>query len=174
MRTASAADGEGSVVHISDLDPETRRKFFPDADTLVKTRAKPTAKGKLDLRKSAEDTFVAHCRAYKLPMFKREHKFALERGRGWRFDFCWETDGNGQPLMVAVEVEGLVARYVNGEQFAYGRHATFAGFENDAIKYATAAILGWTVLRFNQRLVTNGTAIDMTVECLKAKGWVPR
>jgi hypothetical protein len=154
-------------MHISDLDPETRRKFFPDIETAVKTRAKPTARTKVDLRKSAEDAFVFQCRAFKLPMFKREFKFALDRGRGWRFDFCWPD------FMLALECEGLVARYVNGEQFAYGRHATFAGFEHDAIKYATAAIMGWTVLRFNQRLITNGTAIDMTLECLKAKGFKP-
>lgn len=159
-------------MRVNDLDAETRRKYFPDLDTRVKTRAKPTAKAKLDLRKSAEDSFVIQCRALKLPMFKREYKFALERGWGWRFDFAFLDDGQGHEFKIAVECEGLVARYVNGEQFAYGRHATFAGFENDAIKYATAAILGWTVLRFNQRLVTNGTAIDMTLEMLKSKGFV--
>ena len=129
--------------------------------------AKPRSKAKRpDLKKTAEDVFVLHCRAHKLPMFKREYLFAKDLGRLWRFDFAWPE------LHCALEVEGLVAMQArDGSTLAGGRHATFQGFEGDAVKYATAAILGWSVLRFNQRLVTNGTAIDMTKDLLKARGW---
>lgn len=121
---------------------------------------KPPSKG--------EETFVLHCRLRKLPMFKREFKFALARGRGWLFDFAFVD------YKVAVEIEGLVAmRARDGSTLAGGRHATFQGWRGDAIKYATAAVMGWSVLRFDQSLVKDKTAIDMTHELLRSKGWAP-
>lgn len=62
--------------------------------------------------------------------------------RKWRFDFAWPARS------IAVEVEGQ------------GRHQTFKGFEDDCVKYGEAALLGWTVLRFNTRMVKDGRALD--------------
>lgn len=67
-----------------------------------------------------------------------EYQFALPRK--WRFDFCWPD------LKLAVEIEGGT--------WIQGRHSRGKGFEKDAEKYNTAAMLGWLVLRFTTRQVT--------------------
>lgn len=148
-------------MHISDLNPETRRKFHLDVEHGVEQRAPKKSR-----KDEAELEFAFQCRAHRLPMFKREYKFAAEsHGRGWMLDFAWVD------YQVALEVEGLVVRRVNGELVTSGRHVTPVGFRGDCLKYATAAVLGWSVLRFEQTQVTNGLAIDMTLQLLRAKGW---
>ena len=115
---------------------------------------------------NSEELFALHCRAEALPPVVREHMFATEsHDRRWRFDFSWKQ------FMVAVEIEGLVLRFKDGKPVASGRHATAKGFAEDCRKYAIAAILGWTVLRFNQALVKDGTAINLTMQLLTARGW---
>lgn len=86
---------------------------------------------------------VADINLHKLPEPKLEHKFHGERR--WRFDLCWP------PLMVAVEVEGGV--------YAGGRHTRGKGFEDDAVKYNQALILGWRVFRYSTGQVNKGIAI---------------
>ena len=113
-----------------------------------------------------EETFALHCKAQRLPPVVREHMFATaSHDRLWRFDFSWKE------FMCAVEIEGLVVRFRDGKPVVSGRHASTSGFREDAIKYATAAILGWTVVRFDQTLVKDGTAIDLTMQLLTARGW---
>lgn len=147
-------------MHISDLDPETRRKFFPDIESVEMRAPKRNAKD------DAEKTFAFQCRAHRLPMFKRQYKFAAEsHGRGWMLDFAWPE------LKIGLEVEGLVVRRVNGELLTGGRHVTPGGFRQDCEKYATAAVLGWSVLRFEQTQITSGLAIDFAIQMLRAKGW---
>lgn len=126
-------------------------------------------KRRLDAKKakaqSKEDQFDFQVRGYKLPPFTRQHRFAVSVGRNWSLDFaCLQ-------YMVAVEIEGLVVMRVNGELMVKGRHASISGFKEDCIKYATAAQLGWTVLRFEQSQVKDGTAIDFTQRVLYARGW---
>jgi very-short-patch-repair endonuclease len=153
-------------MRISDLSlmsPSARKQLYEKLGIAPakkkKTRTQPAS--------DAEEMFVGQCRIRKLPMFQREFKFALSKGRGYRFDFCWEE------FKVAVEIEGLVCKYIDGIPYALGRHCTFTGFENDCQKYAIANELGWHVNRFNQALVKNWTAIDMTIDLLKARGWKP-
>ncbi len=144
---------------LSDLPAHLRSKITGIEPPKKKAKASPREDS------AGEERFLFQCRAHGLPPVVREHKFAVQLGRLWRFDFAW-TD-----YLVAVEIEGLVQKYIDGTLYAIGRHASFSGFEGDCIKYANAAILGWRVLRFNQRLVTDGTAIDMTMELLKRQGW---
>lgn len=134
---------------------------------ITANRVKRTKRAKAPKPLSAgEEAFALHCRAHHLPSVTRELAFALEAfGRRWKFDFAWPE------YRVAVECEGLVVRFQAGKKILLGRHVTLEGFEEDAIKYAHAALLGWTVLRFNQRLIGNGTAIDLTRRVLAAKGW---
>ena len=116
--------------------------------------------------KCIEDTFAFQCTTHELPLPKREHLFAQEFGRLWRLDFAWPF------WKVAVEIEGLTAVQArDGSILAGGRHASFQGFRQDCEKYARAAILGWSVLRFEKDLVNSGAAVAMTEEMLKAKGW---
>lgn len=72
--------------------------------------------------------------------------------RRWRFDFAWPD------RMVAVECEGGT--------YTGGRHTTGVGFEKDAEKYDEAALRGWTVLRFTQRQITSGVAIELVERAL--------
>jgi very-short-patch-repair endonuclease len=111
------------------------------------------------------ELFAMHVKAMKLPQPTVEYTFA--KPRRWRFDFAWPE------YRVATEIEGLVAVQHGKRTLAAGRHTSFKGFAEDAIKYATANIYGWHVLRFNQALVQNGTAIDLTEKMLKAQGWEP-
>jgi very-short-patch-repair endonuclease len=59
--------------------------------------------------------------------------------RRWRFDFAFPDK------MLAVEVEG--------GQWG-GRHTSGKGFEQDAIKYAEAMLLGWRVLRIPGSMIS--------------------
>jgi hypothetical protein len=115
---------------------------------------------------SSEELFALHCRAEGLPPVVREHMFATEtHDRLWRFDFSWRE------YWVAVEIEGLVVRFKDGKPVVSGRHASSKGFREDCVKYATATIIGWNVLRFDQSLVKDGTAINLTMQLLTARGW---
>jgi hypothetical protein len=152
---------------------DQQRKLF--GDVVDKPKGAVTARDR-----SAEEVFVHQCRCMKLPMFRREFRFAEHIGRGWRFDFAWvdvatpAEDGTKTPyggLKVALEVEGLVMRRIGGELVVSGRHVTPTGFRSDCEKYATAATMGWAVLRFERDQVTNGTAIDYAVEMLRVRGW---
>ena len=131
------------------------------------------------------DLFALQCRSNDLPQFTREHPFAVKVGRKWRFDFCWNLvagiNGAYRPIRLAVEIEGLVVRQlriqdpqiriITVETIMSGRHATISGFKEDCIKYSTAALLGWTVLRFEQSQVKNRFAIAMTMRVLHRMGW---
>ena len=115
----------------------------------------------------------------------REHLFARDVGRRWRFDFAHLK------LAIAVELEGGIGRYrdkprdqnsgplgnrmttaeyrrlVSGgadlgpqRTAMTSRHASPDGFEEDSRKYATAMVMGWWVLRFTPRQVDTGEALQ--------------
>ena len=122
------------------------------------------------------DKYSRDCRLRGLPPFVTELRFAKSIGRQWKFDFAFPE------YMVAVEIEGLVSRELfelkRGKPpkrvlVCYGRHATLGGIEEDMVKYNAAALLGWTVLRFNQKPIKKGEACDQTIRVLHARGWRP-
>jgi len=92
-----------------------------------------------------EETFLLHCRAYKLREPERE--VILVPGRKWRVDFYWPSH------RLAVEIEGST-------QFGKSRHSRGQGFENDARKYNTLSLMGIKVMRFTTSMVQSGEAID--------------
>jgi very-short-patch-repair endonuclease len=120
---------------------------------------------KREKSRSKEDLFDFQLRSHGMPKFERQVMFAKSIGRRWMFDFA------NDKYRVAVEVEGLVVMRVNGELIVKGRHASITGFKDDAIKYASAAILGWSVVRFEQSQVKDGTAIELTQRLLASRGW---
>jgi hypothetical protein len=75
-----------------------------------------------------------------VPKPETEHHFAPPRK--WRFDMAWVT------AMIAVEIQG--------GGWTGGRHTRGKGFENDAEKFSTAAVLGWRVLPVTYRQCHNG------------------
>jgi len=98
-----------------------------------------------------EDILVAQIVDRALPEPVREHRFASPRR--WRFDLAWPE------WRVACEVEGGTR--------SRGRHVRPQGYENDCIKYSTAAILGWVVVRVTAAMVQDGRAVDLIAEALK-------
>jgi hypothetical protein len=85
-----------------------------------------------------------------LPAPAREMIFAPPRR--WRFDFSW------LPQKVACEVEGGV--------WSLGRHTRGAGFTEDCVKYAEAAIQGWCVIRVTGEMVRDGRALVLIKRAL--------
>ena len=131
------------------------------------------------------DLFAYQCRSHNLPPYIREYKFALAVKRQWRFDFCWNLPagmyGLKRPIRLAVEIEGIVMRQVRiidpatkvvtVERIMGGRHATITGFKEDCIKYGTASLLGWEVLRFEQSQVKSKFALGLTMRKLHRLGY---
>ena len=79
----------------------------------------------------------------RLPVPVQEYRF--DPSRRWRFDFAYPDK------KLAIEVEGGV--------YTGGRHVRIGGFENDAEKYNTAALMGWMVLRFTPKMIDSGLAL---------------
>lgn len=83
--------------------------------------------------------------------FTRQFRFCL--ARRWKADFALNDS------MTLIEVEGGV--WINGA------HNRGKRFEEDCLKYAEAAIMGWKVLRFSTGQVKNGTALEMIKRLIK-------
>ena len=94
-----------------------------------------------------EELFALHCKVKGLSPV-REWSFA--KPRRWRFDFSWPKE------KLAVEIEG--GTWING------RHNRGSSIEAEMEKYNTAALLGWTVLRFTTAMVKSGAAINLVME----------
>jgi very-short-patch-repair endonuclease len=92
-----------------------------------------------------EETLATHIRYAGLPAPEREYKF--HETRRWRFDFAWPA------LKLAAETEGGT--------YTGGRHTRGSGFAADCEKYNTAAVGGWTVLRFPAEHIKSGEALLM-------------
>lgn len=114
-----------------------------------------------------EALFAEQCRVYHLPVFEQQHKFAKCIGRQWRFDFAFPA------FRVAVEIDGVVMRKVNGAWVTGGRHATVQGMRDDNEKINTAILLGWSVLRFLQSDIKSHNAIKSAMRVLMVRGWKP-
>lgn len=91
-----------------------------------------------------EELLAIQIHAANLPEPEREYQFC--KGRRWRFDFAWPEH------RIAAEVEGGI--------WTGGRHTRGSGFEKDCEKYNTAALLGWTVLRFTGGMVDHAVAVQ--------------
>jgi very-short-patch-repair endonuclease len=99
-----------------------------------------------------ERDLAAQIALYNLPAPMREHRFC---DRGWRFDFAWPD------RKLAAECEGGI--------WTRGRHTRGLGVEADCRKYNTAAIAGWTVLRFTSSMVRTWEAVRTIREFLGVK-----
>lgn len=96
-------------------------------------------------RLTASEQLHQHIIGSGLPDPEREWRF--HETRKWRFDYAYPEK------KIAMEVEGGV--------FTGGRHTFGGGFEKDAEKYNSAALMGWLVLRFTPAMIRRGMAIDM-------------
>lgn len=96
-----------------------------------------------------EEAFALHCRVDSL-FPEREFRFCE---RKWAFDFAFPAE------KLAVEIEGGV--------WSGGRHSRGSGFVKDMVKYNTAVLLGWRILRYSTEMVLAGDAINEVHQALK-------
>lgn len=122
-------------------EPRPRALVTTDQDGVVVDFKRPSKRTRL------EDMLWRRIRDADLPMPELEYRFALAIGRQFRADGFYPPD-------VLLEVEGGIWA-PNA-----GRHNRGSGFQDDAEKYNLAAILGFRVLRFTERMIKDGTAVD--------------
>jgi hypothetical protein len=89
--------------------------------------------------------------------YEREFRFHPERK--WRADFMVGPN-------FAWPVRGRYLIEIEGGAFVAGRHTRGPAFEKDCEKYASAAILGYRVIRCTPRQVENGTALSWIRQAL--------
>lgn len=97
-----------------------------------------------------EEAFALHCRAEKLSPIA---EYVFHPSRKWRLDFYFPES------KIGVEIEGG----------RFGRHQQPKGFEEDCRKYAEAALLGITILRFTTPMAMRGEAIDYVLAALAGR-----
>jgi hypothetical protein len=106
--------------------------------------AKLISKGEILMAKHLKELGLKFCRHYR-----------FYSKRKWEFDFALMSDGPS----IAIEVEGGT--------WGKGRHSYGKGFERDCLKYNTATLLGYRVLRFSTQMVEDGSAKDFLKEWLQ-------
>jgi very-short-patch-repair endonuclease len=105
-------------------------------------------------RSRGEISLARHIEVTGLPTPERQHRFAKELGRQFRFDFAWPD------RKLAVEVDGATfmvkrSRAQRGRLVPVGRHNR----REDLRRSNLAARLGWMVLRYTPDMVFKGEAI---------------
>lgn len=80
--------------------------------------------------------------------------------RNWRADFYIQPQ-------ILVEVEGIIYRPRDAGDKS--RHTTPKGYQNDCEKYNHAQLLGYMVLRFTQKQVKSGEALNTIEKAIEAK-----
>lgn len=120
--------------------PATAKRLMP-RQTLRRLQADARVQG-----------FRDWCRLRGLPEPQAEHRFCDRR---WRFDYAWV------PQLVALEVEGGI--WMKGG----GRHSRGSGMLADMLKYNTATVFGWRVLRATPQTLKSRETLWMLREVLK-------
>ena len=81
--------------------------------------------------------------------------------RQWKFDFA------APEWKLAIEIEGAI--------WVKGRHTRGSGFIRDCVKYNTAALMGWCVIRIPTDWVRDGSYRDLVDQAVavfrKGKGY---
>ncbi|MEB3098820.1 hypothetical protein VCS63_23490 [Achromobacter sp. D10] len=128
------------------------------ATRAVRVSAEKKLAGRIPKAPSAlEERFARDLRALKVLEAQREYRFAPPRM--WRFDFAWPEQ------RFAVEIEGGV--------WTNGRHTRGSGFVADTEKYNAAALAGWKVLRFTEKSVRDGSAVELVAQVLRVPPYNP-
>lgn len=96
-----------------------------------------------------EESLARDLQCYKI-LVVREYQF--DKAWRWRADFAIPSK------MLLIEVEG--------GSWTNGRHNRGSGMAADCIKYNTAVLRGWKILRFTTEQVLSGYAIDTVIEAL--------
>lgn len=126
----------------------------------------PPAPAKRASAKSmAEERLSLQLLSYPNLRVVRQLHFAKSMKRRWRFDFAFPD------FKVAVELDGVVMKRINGTWLTMGRHADVKGMRADNQKGVAAIMCGWSVLHFLQDEVKPRRAINTTLRVLAQRGW---
>lgn len=128
---------QGDYRRMSSMSLAKYRELFPVQKNKKRRSAKQTREPSV-----GEVLLATHLRACKIG-FEQEYKF--HRTRKWRADFLITG------TKILIEVEGGI--------WSGGRHTRGKGYIGDMEKYNSAAMMGFTVLRFSTEQVKAGVAI---------------
>ncbi|MEJ7887401.1 DUF559 domain-containing protein [Acinetobacter baumannii] len=123
------------------------RELFPIQKNKKRRSAKQTREPSV-----GEVLLATHLKACKIN-FEQEYKF--HPTRKWRADFLI----TGKKILI--EVEGGI--------WSGGRHTRGKGYIGDMEKYNSAAMMGFTVLRFSTEQVKSGMALKQIELLIKGK-----
>jgi hypothetical protein len=87
-----------------------------------------------------------------------DYEYQFHPERKWRFDWAILT-GKDPNRRIAIEYEGAV--------FTNGGHVRGSGYTANCEKYNTAALMGWTVLRFTAPMIRAGMHETMIAKALE-------
>ena len=85
-----------------------------------------------------------------------ETEYRFHPDRRWRFDRAHPE------ARVAIEIEGGV--------WSNGRHVRPAGFEEDCVKYNSAAAEGWLVFRVTSKMLDNPANLEAIIDTIRQYG----
>lgn len=128
---------QGDYRRMSSMSLAKYRELFPVQKNKKRRSAKQTREPSV-----GEVLLATHLRACKIG-FEQEYKF--HPNRKWRADFLITG------TKILIEVEGGI--------WSGGRHTRGKGYIGDMEKYNSAAMMGFTILRFSTEQVKAGVAI---------------
>jgi hypothetical protein len=123
----------------------------------LRPRPTPQPRPELSQRRRLETLLWHRMELAGLPEPVKEYPFAASLGRRFRADGFIAPD-------LLLEVEGGI--WATNP----GRHNRGSGFQADAEKYNLAAILGYRILRFTERMIRDGTAVEHIRSAMKLRG----
>lgn len=138
---------QGDYRRMSSMSLAKYRELFPVQKNKKRRSAKQTREPSV-----GEVLLAMHLRACKIG-FEQEYKF--HPNRKWRADFLITG------TKILIEVEGGI--------WSGGRHTRGKGYIGDMEKYNSAAMMGFTVLRFSTEQVKAGVAIKQIEQLVGEK-----
>jgi len=102
-----------------------------------------------------ENIFLFNWKALGGPKLTREYRF--HESRRWRFDFAIPE------IRYAFEVEGGT--------FSRGGHSRGVGYAKDCEKYNAAALAGWSVFRFDTKMIRQTAHLEPVIQSAKNRLW---
>lgn len=124
-----------------------------------------SAVAKQSRRSKAEEMLALQLLSYPNLHAVRQLQFAKSMKRRWRFDFAFPK------YKVAIEIDGVVMKKIEGRWFTMGRHADVKGMRADNQKGVAAIMYGWSVLHFLQDDVKPRRVLNTTLRVLAQRGW---
>ncbi len=137
-------------------DPPARGRATVDDSGVVLAYEPPEAERAIRLseREKLERLLWQAIDWARLPLPVLQYRWALSEGRQYR------ADGAYPDAHVLLEVQGGI--WATNP----GRHNRGSGYERDCERDNLAALMGWKLLRFTERMIKDGTAVKTIARAL--------